>query len=84
MSRALLVLWLTLVWVLLWGSPSVGNVLAGLLLGSALVVLVSPGPDRRAGVHPVAVLLSVIGGALVILACVLSARAMPKPAPALP
>lgn len=56
MSRALLVLWLTLVWVLLWGSPSVGNVLAGLLLGSALVVLVSPGPERRAGVHPVAVL----------------------------
>lgn len=56
MTRALLVLWLTLVWVLLWGTPSVGNVLAGLLLGTAAVLVVRPGPDRGSGVHPVAVL----------------------------
>jgi len=43
------------VWVLLWGSPSVGNVAAGLVLGTVLVVLVAPGPDRRAGLHPLAV-----------------------------
>ena len=55
MSRALLVLWLAFAWVLLWGEPSPGNVAAGLLLGTVLVLVVPPGPDRRAGVHPVAV-----------------------------
>jgi len=54
-SRALLVLWLAFAWVLLWGEPSPGNVAAGLLLGTLLVLVVPPGPDRRAGVHPVAV-----------------------------
>lgn len=56
MSRVLLVLWLTLVWVLLWGGATVGNVVAGLVLGTLLVLLVRPGPDRRTGLHPVAVL----------------------------
>jgi multicomponent Na+:H+ antiporter subunit E len=33
-----MVLWLTAVWVLLWGDVTVANVLAGLVLGSLLVV----------------------------------------------
>lgn len=56
MSRVLLVLWLSVVWVLLWGEVTVGNVVAGLVLGALLVLTVPPGPDRRAGLHPVAVL----------------------------
>jgi len=55
-TRAFLVAWLTLVWVLLWGEPSLGNVLAGLLLATLLVVCFPPGPDRDGGVHPLAVL----------------------------
>lgn len=56
MARVLLVLWLTLVWVLLWGTASIGNVLAGLVIGSLLVLVVPPGRDRRTGLHPVAIL----------------------------
>lgn len=37
-------LWLTTVWVLLWGTWSLGNVLNGLLL-SAVVLLLLPLPD---------------------------------------
>jgi multicomponent Na+:H+ antiporter subunit E len=55
-GRMLLVLWLTAVWVLLWGTVSIGNVLAGLVLGILLVLTVPPGQDRRSGVHPVAIL----------------------------
>jgi multicomponent Na+:H+ antiporter subunit E len=55
-NRFLLGSWLTLVWVLLWGSPTPGNVLAGAALASVLVILVPQGPDRGGGVHPLAVL----------------------------
>ncbi len=47
--------WLTIVWVLLWGEVSVGNVLAGLLIGLA-VSLAMPLPPVAAGgrLRPVA------------------------------
>ncbi|HEY9411216.1 MAG TPA: Na+/H+ antiporter subunit E [Jiangellaceae bacterium] len=49
------VLWLTLVWVLLWGNLSVANVASGLVL-SSLVVLVFPLPPIvfTGRVHPLA------------------------------
>jgi multicomponent Na+:H+ antiporter subunit E len=49
--------WLTVVWVLLWGDLSVGNVLAGLLIG-AVVSVVLPLPPIAAGgtVRPLALL----------------------------
>ena len=42
-TRALLVAWLTLVWVLLWGEASVGNLVAGVLLGVLVVAAFPPG-----------------------------------------
>ena len=36
-TRAVMVAWLTFVWVSLWGDLSVGNVLAGAAVGAALV-----------------------------------------------
>lgn len=46
--RALPLLWLTLVWVLLWGSLTPGDVVNGLLL-AVLVQLVLPLPDVTFG-----------------------------------
>jgi multicomponent Na+:H+ antiporter subunit E len=50
-------LWLTVVWVLLWGDLSVGNVLAGLVIGTVVSVLL-PLPPVAAGstVRPLALL----------------------------
>lgn len=56
MNRVLIVLWLTFVWVLLWGGVTLGNVLAGAGIASLLVLLFPLGPDRGGGVHPLAVL----------------------------
>ncbi len=47
--------WLTVVWVLLWGDVSPGNVLSGAALGAALVVLFRPDPSFAPAVRPVAV-----------------------------
>jgi multicomponent Na+:H+ antiporter subunit E len=55
-TRGLLVLWLALVWVLLWGEASLGNVVAGLVLGTLIVVAFRPAEDRGGGLHPVAVI----------------------------
>ncbi len=55
-TRVLLVAWLTLVWVLLWGEPSVGNVLAGVVLGVLIVAAFPPADERGGGLHPWAVL----------------------------
>ena len=55
-TRALLVAWLTLVWVLLWGEASLGNLLAGLVLAVLVVAAFPPADERGGGVHPVAVL----------------------------
>jgi multicomponent Na+:H+ antiporter subunit E len=56
MNRFLLGVWLTFVWVLLWGTPSPGNVLAGAVLAVLLVLVIPVGPDRGGGVRPLAVL----------------------------
>jgi multicomponent Na+:H+ antiporter subunit E len=55
-SRVLVALWLTLVWALLWGSAAPGTLIAGLVLGSLLVLVVPPRRDTGGGVHPIAVL----------------------------
>ncbi len=49
--------WLTVVWVLLWGDLSVGNLLAGLIIG-AVVSVVLPLPPVAAGstVRPIPLL----------------------------
>ena len=48
-------LWLTFVWVMLWGEFSVGNILAGVLVAAA-VLLVFPQPPLPLAIrpHPVA------------------------------
>jgi multicomponent Na+:H+ antiporter subunit E len=46
-------LWLTVVWVLLWGDLSVGNVLAGLLIGAVVTTaLPLPAIDAEGRVRP--------------------------------
>jgi multicomponent Na+:H+ antiporter subunit E len=55
-TRVLLVAWLTLVWVLLWGEASVGNVLAGVVLGLLIVAAFPPADERGGGLHPWAVI----------------------------
>ncbi|WP_406313459.1 Na+/H+ antiporter subunit E [Streptosporangium sp. NBC_01639] len=63
------VAWLTLVWLLLWGDLSVGNVLGG-LLGGLLIVWLLPLPvvDTGVRIHPVAaaVFLVVFAAELVL------------------
>ncbi|MER6828687.1 Na+/H+ antiporter subunit E [Streptosporangium sp. NPDC000563] len=50
------VLWLTLIWLMLWGDLSVGNVLGGLLVGLLLVWLM-PLPLQDTGIrfHPLGI-----------------------------
>lgn len=55
-ARLLTTAWLTLVWVLLWGTPSVANVAAGLVLATVLVTLFPVAHDGGGGIHPVALL----------------------------
>lgn len=54
-SRALVVLWLTFVWVMLWGEVSVGNVVGGAVLGVLIVTAFPTGPDHGRGIRPLAV-----------------------------
>ena len=54
--RLLMTAWLTLVWVLLWGGLTLGNVAAGLLFGVVLTTVFPVGPDRGTGLHPIALL----------------------------
>ena len=56
MNRLLLVLWLTVVWVLLWGGLTLANVAAGAGIATVLVLVFPLGYDRGCGVHPLAVL----------------------------
>ncbi|MEI7887419.1 MAG: Na+/H+ antiporter subunit E [Actinomycetes bacterium] len=56
MTRVLMVVWLSSVWILLWGDLSPGNALAGIVLATALVVLFPPGPTQNGGAHPVSVI----------------------------
>ncbi|WP_326641931.1 Na+/H+ antiporter subunit E [Streptosporangium sp. NBC_01755] len=55
------VLWLTVIWLLLWGDLSVGNVLGGLLVGLVLVWLLPlPIQDTGLRLHPVWILLFLV------------------------
>lgn len=52
-ARLLGIVWLTVVWVALWGQLTVGNVAAGAILGAAVVGLFpSYGPQEEAHLHP--------------------------------
>lgn len=54
--------WLTVMWVLLWGTPSLANLLAGVLVAAALLYVVPLPPSQGAPMHvrPVAVLSLVV------------------------
>ena len=54
-TRIMVIAWLTLVWVLLWGEASIGNVLAGLVIATLLVAVFPPGRDGDVGLHPIAI-----------------------------
>ena len=43
LGRAVIAAWLALMWILLWGDVNLANVLSGLALATALVVLFPPG-----------------------------------------
>lgn len=80
-ARVLTIVWLTLVWILLWGTPSVANVAAGLLIAGILVALVPVERDGGGGIHPVAVLrfgvyfaFSLVGATLGVARTVLAPR----------
>jgi multicomponent Na+:H+ antiporter subunit E len=53
--RLLLVVWLAVVWCALWGEASVGNIVAGVVIGTVLVLLFHPDPDRGGRRDPVAI-----------------------------
>ncbi|MGV9771693.1 Na+/H+ antiporter subunit E [Streptosporangium sp. NPDC003464] len=63
------VAWLTVVWLLLWGDLSVGNVLGG-LLGGLVVVWLLPLPvlDTGLRIHPVAALVFLVRFAVDLVA----------------
>jgi multicomponent Na+:H+ antiporter subunit E len=55
--RAWILIWLTLVWILLWGNISVANVLSGLAIAVGITVLLPLPPVPVQGkVHPVSLL----------------------------
>lgn len=56
MTKVLTVVWLTLVWVLLWGSATVANIAAGAVLSTLLVTAFPLGDERGAPLRPLAVL----------------------------
>jgi len=55
MARAFVVAWLTLVWVLLWGSPTIANIAGGLLVGVLVTTVFPLRHEQGRAVHPVAV-----------------------------
>lgn len=58
LARVGLGAWLTVMWVLLWGTPSLANLLAGVLVAAALLYVVPLPPSQGPAMHvrPVAVL----------------------------
>ncbi|MET0700677.1 MAG: Na+/H+ antiporter subunit E [Mycobacterium sp.] len=55
--RAWILVWLTLVWILLWGSVSVANILSGLAIALVITLLLPLPPVPVQGkVHPVSLL----------------------------
>ena len=49
LGRPVLLLWLTAVWIGLWGSLTPANVLGGLLVAATLLALPLSGGDAHAG-----------------------------------
>lgn len=67
-SNGVLLAWLTLVWVALWGTPTVANVLGGLAVACTLLLLLPlPEVPSRGRVRPLALVrfLAVFLGELV-------------------
>ncbi len=59
--RVLLLCWLTIVWVLLWGSATAANVVGGLVVAAAIVVLLPmPSVPVQGRLNPLALLYLVI------------------------
>ncbi|CAN5624471.1 Na+/H+ antiporter subunit E [soil metagenome] len=55
--RVWVLVWLTLVWILLWGSVSVANILSGLAIALLITVLLPlPAVPVQGKVHPVSLL----------------------------
>jgi multicomponent Na+:H+ antiporter subunit E len=54
-KRVVVATWLTVVWVLLWGEVTAANVIAGAVIGAALVVLFPPERSFAVAVRPVAI-----------------------------
>ena len=55
-----LIIWLTLVWLLLWGDFSLANVLAGVLVAVLVLVIASPTGAtwlQRTSLHPISALV---------------------------
>jgi len=54
LGRVLLVAWLVVIWLALWGSVTFPNVVTGILCGTALVLVFPPAPQREDpfSVHP--------------------------------
>jgi len=55
----LLIIWLTLVWLLLWGDFSLANLLAGVLVALLVMAIASPagvGWMQRTSIHPISAL----------------------------
>ncbi len=78
MTRVLTVAWLTVVWVLLWGSPTPANVGGGLLVAAALTWGFPLGRSPRSTVRPAAVVRFGVWfvGALVVATCRVAALAV--------
>lgn len=66
-ASVVLVLWLTAVWVGLWGSVTAANVLGGLAVAVVLVVLLPLAPPTSTGVVRVGALLRFAGAFVVDL-----------------
>jgi multicomponent Na+:H+ antiporter subunit E len=54
-KRAVVVVWLVVVWVLLWGELSAANVITGAVIGAALVMLFTPELSIAVAVRPLAI-----------------------------
>ena len=53
LRSVLLVAWLTLMWVVLWGDAAPGTVLGGVLVSTAITLAVPPRqPEKGAQIHP--------------------------------
>lgn len=84
MMRAVRVLWLTCIWLVLWGDASPANVLSGLVASSAVVLLFGPGRGSSGGrvvVRPVRAahfaahfLRSLVASSLVVARTVVAPR----------